>query len=116
MRNLNRSSPERAQGVMAAVHRTLETFPEFHLLEPEILLGNDEAVYDWVAGNTMNGNFVHKGDLAPWGVMDLGGSSAEIAMAVNITSENHQSVQNVSVNGINYHLHIHSAQCYGNHC
>ncbi|XP_052568305.1 ectonucleoside triphosphate diphosphohydrolase 1 isoform X2 [Peromyscus californicus insignis] len=124
MRLLRMESEQSADRVLAAVSRSLSSYP-FDFQGAKIITGQEEGAYGWITINYLLGRFIQKQSWRSlisrdhqkqdtFGALDLGGASTQITFVpLNSTIEAPENSLQFRLYGEDYTVYTHSFLCYG---
>lgn len=118
MRMLNLSDPQASSTVFEAI-KTKFVESGLQTKRVSIITGKEEGLFAWVAVNYLSGSLFGHSRFSSeklngtYGVLDMGGASAQIAHQIIAGSDGPQDSVHIRLYGTNYTVHTYSNFCFG---
>ncbi len=122
MRLLNESNPNMTKIIFTLIEKVFRTETQMQTKTIRIISGRDEGLFSWVTSNYLTNKLIvdqfdDKSENSTFGMLDMGGASAQIAYRVY---KNHQNISSDDLNdvkvrlyGINHTVKASSNLCFG---
>lgn len=122
MRLLNLTNWENVSTIFALIDKVFKTQTQMQTKTINIISGQDEGLFSWVTNNYLMDKLIvekfdEKTENSTFGMLDMGGASAQIAYRMSSdelkNSSNHLNDVNVRLYGINHTVKASSNLCFG---
>ncbi|XP_046908373.2 ectonucleoside triphosphate diphosphohydrolase 1 [Dermatophagoides farinae] len=124
MRLLNQTEPNLVSRIFDQIRKKFQT-SGMNIRRISIISGQEEGMFAWIAVNYLSGtlfNRIQMNNKSSFGILDMGGSSAQIARAVLLNEQNNRTIinndddgnyQQIRLFGNEYKIHTFSNLCFG---